>query len=122
MRASEPRFSRPDRGAKQTAMGSEFADRVAVVTGGASGIGAATVAAFVAAGARVVALDVDRAAGEALVRATGAVFEPVDVADHETLTRVLGDTARTFGRIDVLVSNAFTTAFGAIESLGLAEW
>ncbi len=103
-------------------MAARFADRVAVVTGGASGIGAATVAAFVAEGARVVALDVDGAAGDALVRGTGAVFEVVDVADHEALTRVVGETARTFGRIDVLVSNAFTTAFGAIESLGLAEW
>jgi meso-butanediol dehydrogenase/(S,S)-butanediol dehydrogenase/diacetyl reductase len=38
------------------------------------------------------------------------------------VTRLVADTAREAGRVDVLVSNAFATAFGSLESLGLAEW
>jgi meso-butanediol dehydrogenase/(S,S)-butanediol dehydrogenase/diacetyl reductase len=103
-------------------MAGRFSGRVALVTGGASGIGAATVRAFRGEGARVVALDVDREAGERLAAETGARFEPVDVADADLLTRVVGETARALGRIDVLVSNAFATAYGALEGLGVAEW
>jgi meso-butanediol dehydrogenase/(S,S)-butanediol dehydrogenase/diacetyl reductase len=99
-----------------------FAGRVAVVTGGASGIGAAAAAALAAEGARVVVADVDRDLGPAVAREVGGTFEWVDVADHGQVTRLVADTARSLGRLDVLVANAFATAFGSIESLGFAEW
>jgi meso-butanediol dehydrogenase/(S,S)-butanediol dehydrogenase/diacetyl reductase len=103
-------------------MAGRFAARVAIVTGGASGIGAATVRALVAEGARVVVADVDRDGGAAIARETGAAFEAVDVAESAQLERLIADTARTCGRLDVLVSNAFATAVGAIASLGLGDW
>src|SRR5437870_1117761 len=104
------------------AMERRFDGRVAIVTGGASGIGAATAAALAREGARVVVADLDRARGPRVATEIGATFEWIDVADDARVTRLVADTARTLGRLDVLVSSAFATAFGSIESLGLAEW
>jgi meso-butanediol dehydrogenase/(S,S)-butanediol dehydrogenase/diacetyl reductase len=99
-----------------------FEKRVAVVTGGASGIGEATVRALAAEGARVVVADVDRERGPHVASEVDGRFMAVDVADETQVEHLIGETARRDGRVDVLVSNAFATAFGAIESLGLAEW
>jgi len=99
-----------------------FADRVVLVTGGASGIGAASSAAFAAEGARVVVADVDRERGPQVADAIGGRFEWVDVADDAQTTRLVAGTAQAFERLDVLVPTAFSTAFGSIESLGFAEW
>jgi len=103
-------------------MDGRFAGRVAIVTGGASGIGAATVAALARDGARVVVADVDRERGPRVANEAGGRFQWVDVADDAQVTRLVADTAREAGRVDVFVSSAFATAFGSIESLGLAEW
>ena len=103
-------------------MESRFADRVAIVTGGASGIGAATARALAREGARVVVADVDREAGSRVAEEIGGRFERVDVADEAGVGRLVDGTASTFGQLDVLVSNAFATAFGAIASLEIADW
>src|SRR6185503_12120274 len=103
-------------------MEDRFAGRVAIVTGGASGIGAATAAALAREGARVVIADADRERGPQVASDVGGTFEWVDVIDDAQVTRLLSDTAHAAGRVDVLVSNAFATAVGSIESLGLAEW
>jgi meso-butanediol dehydrogenase/(S,S)-butanediol dehydrogenase/diacetyl reductase len=99
-----------------------FAGRVAIVTGGASGIGAATVRALAAAGARVVVADVDRERGAGVAAEAGGVFEAVDVADEAALSALVVRTAETLGRLDVLVSNAFATRVGALEKLALDDW
>src|SRR5439155_78713 len=62
-------------------MEGRFAERVVIVTGGASGIGAATARAFSAEGARIVVADVDRERGREVAGATAGVFEAGDVAD-----------------------------------------
>src|SRR5438445_2416153 len=103
-------------------MEGRFAGRVAIVTGAASGIGAATAAALAADGARVVVADLDRERGPQVADEVGGTFHWVDVADDAQVTRLIGDTAQATGRLDVLVSGAFATSFGSIESLGLAEW
>src|SRR5881397_1228207 len=103
-------------------MEDRFTGRVAVVTGGASGIGAATATALAREGARVVLADVDRERGPRVAADVGGTFAWLDVADDGQVTRLVADTARTHGRLDVLVACAFSTAFGSIESLGLAEW
>jgi len=103
-------------------MGARFDGRVAVITGGASGIGAATAIALGREGARVVIADVDRERGSEVAAGVAGTFAWLDVADDGQVTRLVVDTAREHGRLDVLVACAFSTAFGSIESLGLAEW
>jgi meso-butanediol dehydrogenase/(S,S)-butanediol dehydrogenase/diacetyl reductase len=103
-------------------MAGRFAGRVALVTGAASGIGAATARALAGEGARVVVADVDRERGEAVARETGGVFAAVDVADEAALAALVADTARRLARLDVLVSNAFATVVGPIEGLDGAAW
>jgi NAD(P)-dependent dehydrogenase (short-subunit alcohol dehydrogenase family) len=86
--------------------------RVVLITGGASGIGAAFVHAFAAQGARVAFLDIDAAAGEALARevagACGAapLFVPCDLLDIDALRAALAKVHATLGDAAVLVNNA----------------
>jgi NAD(P)-dependent dehydrogenase (short-subunit alcohol dehydrogenase family) len=78
----------------------DFAGKVAVVTAGASGIGAAAVRELAKRGARVVVADIDAAAGETLVRAIGkaARFALCDVADIDQATAVIEIAVAHFGR------------------------
>jgi L-fucose dehydrogenase len=83
--------------------------KVAVVTGGARGIGAAIVAAFVGEGARVVVVDRDEAAGEQLAAAHGGAdvaFCGGDLAASGTCARAIALAQGRFGGVDVLVNNA----------------
>jgi len=102
-------------------MEGRFAGRVVIVTGGASGIGAATARAFSAEGARIVVADVDRERGREVAGATAGVFEAVDVADAAAV-RAVERTVAAHRRIDVLVSNAFATSLGPIERFALDAW
>jgi len=89
------------------AMG-ELEGKVAIVTGGANGIGRGAVERCCEEGARVVIADVDKDAGAALADKLGerAVFKKTDVADAEQVQAVIDFTAKTFGRLDVMVNNA----------------
>jgi NAD(P)-dependent dehydrogenase (short-subunit alcohol dehydrogenase family) len=93
---------------KSVDMRNDLAGKVAVVTGGASGIGAATVEKFLAEGARVVIADVDRDRGETLAADCGedAVFQQTDVAEQEQVARLVAVTVETFGGLHVMVNNA----------------
>ncbi|MEZ5124739.1 MAG: SDR family oxidoreductase [Thermoleophilia bacterium] len=91
--------------------GEDFANHVALVTGGASGIGEACVRNFAMAGAKVVVVDLNEAAGERVVamakRAGGdAVFLPVDVSDPAAAEGMVADAVSAFGRIDFAVNSA----------------
>lgn len=85
-----------------------LAGKVAIITGGARGMGAATVRLFAAEGARVVIADVLDAEGDALAREIGAaaLFQHHDVADEDSWQRLAQATITHFGGIDVLVNNA----------------
>ena len=89
-----------------------LADRVVLITGGASGIGAAFVRAFAAQGARVAFLDLDEAAGRALVAevkaAAGTVplFVPCDLLDIDALRGAMAQVRGSLGDAAVLVNNA----------------
>lgn len=85
-------------------------DKVALVTGGAQGIGKAIVCSFAAEGARVIIADIDPREGEALAaELPGAVFRRLDVADEAQWIAVLDSVVADFGRLDVLVNNAGIT-------------
>jgi NAD(P)-dependent dehydrogenase (short-subunit alcohol dehydrogenase family) len=77
----------------------------AVVTGGASGIGAAVARALAAAGARVVVADLDRDKGDAVAQEVGGVFAEVDVTRTETIVAAV-DRAQELGPLRVLVNSA----------------
>ena len=78
----------------------DFSERVVVVTGGSRGVGAGVVAAFVAAGAHVVACGRHEATVE------GAVFVTADIRKPPEAERVIAKAVEHFGRLDVLINNA----------------
>ena len=97
---------------------SELSGQVAIVTGGASGIGAATVALLAQAGATVVAADIQPAAKEAPGR-----FIKHDVASEDSWKELLADVLGRDGRLDILVNNAgITGGWGTIESTTVEQW
>jgi 3-oxoacyl-[acyl-carrier protein] reductase len=80
--------------------------KIAVITGAASGIGAATAQRFAAEGARVVIADIDRDKGEQAAQAVGGTWLHVDVGDGESFKAMLAEAAALHGRLDILVNNA----------------
>jgi 3-oxoacyl-[acyl-carrier protein] reductase len=85
----------------------DFTDRVAVVTGGASGIGEATCRMLAEHGARVAVLDINRAGGERVARdLPKGVSIPCDVTDSGAVDAAFEDLARTLGPVSVLVNSA----------------
>jgi NAD(P)-dependent dehydrogenase (short-subunit alcohol dehydrogenase family) len=89
-------------------MGQELAGKVAIVTGGASGIGAATAQLFVDEGAKVVVADVDVEGGERLAASLGAnaVFKPTDVSDPDQIQELVDVAVGSFGGLHVMFNNA----------------
>lgn len=93
-------------------------DRIALVTGGANGIGAACARRFVAEGARVVLVDRDEAAGAALAAELGAAahFIGGDVTASGFAAQCVAQARERYGRLDVLLNNAgITHACGFLE-------
>lgn len=93
-------------------------DRVALITGGANGIGAACARRFVAEGARVVLVDRDEAAGAALAAELGAAahFIGGDVTARGFAAQCVAQARERYGRLDVLLNNAgITHACGFLE-------
>lgn len=84
-----------------------LAGRVAVVTGGADGIGAGVVRAFAAEGARVLVTDVDVEQGRALAGDVDGHFLQVDVTDRGQVEAMVSTAVDELGSIDVLVNNAW---------------
>jgi len=102
-------------------------DRVAVVTGAASGIGLALAERFVAEGMKVVMADIEApalaAAAEGL-RRTGATLlsTQVDVSRPEDVERLARETYEAFGAAHVLCNNAGVAVLGAVHEHSLADW
>lgn len=86
-------------------------NKVAIITGGASGIGQATARLFAENGARVVVADIDEARGQetvSLIRNDGgeAVFVPADVSQEDQARNITEEALQRFGRVDILVNDA----------------
>ncbi len=103
----------------------ELDGKVAVVTGGASGIGEATVRLFIEEGARVVIADMQRERGEALARdlGAGAVFAACEVRREDQVKAAVAMAVDTWGRLDCMFNNAgFGGALGPIEEITADEF
>jgi NAD(P)-dependent dehydrogenase (short-subunit alcohol dehydrogenase family) len=101
--------------------------KVAIVTGGASGIGAACARTLAREGAKVVVSDLDDARGEAVaadIRAAGgtAAFVHHDVSLEENWPAVIDAAERGFGRLDVMVANAGIGILCRAVDMSLADW
>lgn len=101
-----------------------FAGKAVLVTGGNSGIGAATVRAFVREGAAVLFTGRDRARGTALQAelAGTAAFVAGDLADRAFAESLVPETVKRFGRLDVLVNNAGTLHRAAPAETTDEQW
>ena len=112
----------------QSASYPSLRDRVVLVTGGASGIGEAIVAAFCNQQARVVFLDLLEAEGDALVArlSDGDGFAPTflacDLTDLDAIQRAVAQILQVFGRVDVLVNNAGDDTRHTIEGTTSDSW
>ncbi|MCL4133344.1 UNVERIFIED_CONTAM: hypothetical protein GTU68_014964 [Idotea baltica] len=99
--------------------------KVAVVTGGASGIGAGTVRRFVAEGAKVLIADLDVDRGEALAAELGdsAAFLPTDVSKEEEVAAMIAEATDLWGQLDCLFNNAgFGGALGPIAKTTVEDY
>ena len=101
--------------------------KVAIVTGAASGIGAACAETLARAGAKVLATDIDRAGGEGVVHriaAAGgdALFLDQDVTAEERWPQILTATEARFGHLDIMVANAGIGLMIPLEEMSLADW
>jgi len=103
---------------------SKFQDKVAVVTGGASGIGRSIVTALHAAGARVVVADsnADLAATVATELGDRVRAERVDVTDSVAVQRLIDGTVAREGRLDLLFNNAGIAVFADARDTSLDDW
>jgi NAD(P)-dependent dehydrogenase (short-subunit alcohol dehydrogenase family) len=102
-----------------------LSDKTAIITGGASGIGAASARLFVEEGARVLIADAQSERGEALAKELGdaAAFHQVDVTREDDIRAVVGDAVERWGRLDCIFNNAgFGGALGSIETTTVEEF
>ena len=97
-------------------------NKVALITGGTSGIGRATVELFAAEGAQVAFTGRRTDLGEAIAARTGGVYIPADHRRAEDCQRVVEQTLAAFGRIDILFNNAGIVVHGSAESTTEQDW
>ncbi|MDI6863084.1 MAG: SDR family NAD(P)-dependent oxidoreductase, partial [Pseudothermotoga sp.] len=102
-------------------------DKVAIVTGGGQGIGAAIAQLFCENGARVVIAEIDEEAGierEEILESKGyeATFIRTDVSGEESVRRMVEQTVQLYGGVDILVNNAGNTLTKRAEELTEEDW
>jgi NAD(P)-dependent dehydrogenase (short-subunit alcohol dehydrogenase family) len=101
-------------------------DKVAIVTGGGSGIGQATADLFAEQGVSVAIFDIDEAAGrqiaDQIIQKGGhAIFIQTDISDEASVSQSVAETSRRFGALDILVNNAAAFVLKGLEAT-TADW
>ncbi len=101
----------------------DFTDRIVVVTGSATGMGAGAVKAFAAVGAGVYGLDIDDAGGSTVADESGTTYLQCDVTDGNSVSDAFTRIEADHGRVDVLINNAggFWTQL-SVEDTSEEEW
>lgn len=99
-------------------------DKVAIITGAASGVGKEDAILLAREGAKVVLTDVNEADGQKVAASIGdnALFVRHDIASEDDWKQVIAETRRQFGGVDILVNNAAILAQATIEDTDLALW
>ncbi len=97
-------------------------ERVAIVTGGASGIGRAVAEKLAGAGYRVAVVDLPNSEGQQVAESIGGLFIGADLSRREDCRRVVDQTLAHFGRVDVLVNNAGYQHIAPIEEFPEDRW
>src|SRR5215831_11901273 len=101
-----------------------LADKVAIISGAASGMGAATARMFAREGAKVVIADVLEHEGQQVADGIGAAarFAPLDVTKEEDWAAAVAATTRHFGKLDVLVNNAGVSGSAEQDFYSTEAW
>lgn len=101
-----------------------LANKVAIITGSARGMGASHARRFVEEGAKVVITDLNVEAGEALAQELGenAIFVKQDVTNEQDWANVVAEAEKAFGPVNVLVNNAGISVNNSIENMGLDQY
>jgi 3(or 17)beta-hydroxysteroid dehydrogenase len=97
-------------------------DRVVIVTGGSSGIGAATCQVLAREGAKVIVADVNESLGRSMAEEIGGYFVKVDVANEDDWMYLMQAVELKYGKIDGLVNNAGIALGGNIETTSNETW
>ena len=99
-----------------------FQGKVAVITGGASGMGAAAVKLFSAAGGRATLVDMNGELAQQVAAETGAIPMIGDVSDSDFCNQAIADTVNRFGQLDMLINAAGINLREPWEDITEASW
>ncbi len=97
-------------------------DKVAVITGGANGLGKATALLFSEHGAKIVIVDVNEVAGKSTAKEVGCVFIKTDVSNSSSVEKMMASVITKFGRIDILINNAGILADARLTKMTEEQW
>lgn len=97
-------------------------NKVAIITGGAAGIGAATAIKFAEEGAKVIIWDLDETKGKELADKLQALFMKVNTADYAAIENAAKTVNDQFGRIDILINNAGITRDSTMKKMTVEQW
>lgn len=96
--------------------------KVALITGGARGIGAEDARVLAAEGAKIVVCDILDSDGEALAQEVGGAYHHLDVTSEDQWKSAITFAEKTFGPIDILINNAGVVGFTPLDTCELTEW